>query len=158
MFKHKYRDPCTCRNSFWMIITNRLAFSGEASKACSEISLARTWFRRKREREERGGKSEWERGLATRMVTFNGSSMFVLSHPWCSHPVRARFTMLGSSARTAKTGIIHTTTAYPSRFPVNKYASWKVNLWSTCAHMFPSLYPPSIPQSPNTSSLFSPPP
>lgn len=84
--------------------------------------------------------------------------MFVLSHPWRSHPVRVHFTTLGPSARSAKSGVIRATTAYSSRFPVNKRCEKSIYGAHARARTFSSLYPSSIPQAPEISSLSAPPP
>lgn len=142
IFRHKYRDS-------WVEIllddnTNRLALSGEASRACSEISFERTWFRGERERRgenEKEGRQRWSRSTGIR----------------CSYS-RTRGVLIPFALRHRRKprelGVIRATTAYPSRFPVNKYASRKVNLWDTCAHTFPPSFPSSIPQSPSTSLFF----
>lgn len=81
LFRKLFKNKCVSRSLheqklFLDDSTNRLALSGEASKARSEISRGRDFGEK-----ERGERRERERELAT-MVTFNESSMFVLSHPY----------------------------------------------------------------------------
>jgi len=87
------------------MITNRFALSVESLFR----NFARTWFREKERKEKR---ERMRKRVGNDGHVYNGSSMFVLSHLWCSHPVRVRFTTLGPSARTAKTSVIRATTVY----------------------------------------------
>lgn len=142
------RIAVLARNSFWMILQIVSLFRANR-KLVPKFRLRGRDFGEKERREERMRKRVGNDGHVRK-----GSSMFVLSHPWCSHPVH--FTTLGPSARTAKTGVIRTTTAYPSQSPVNKRREKSIYGAHSRANTFLSLFPSSVPQSPDISSRFSP--
>lgn len=101
IFKHKYDDFCTSRNSFWMITQiddNTLALSEHRELVPKFRSKGRDFGEKERRGEnEKEGRQRWSR---------SGIRCSYSRTRWCSHPVRVRFTTLGPSARTAKTGRI----------------------------------------------------